>query len=264
MWSALYTCPYHKTQLPLKIMKIALVLIFILIQGCASAEKNKTRADAYLQIGTSHLVKGNYPLALSNLLESVRLDPNNAVAQNNLGLAYYVRQKYTLALEHISKAIELEPKYTDALNNRGRLYADTGKYDAAIRDLTKARNDLTYTQPGKVISNLGYAYFKKGDFKKAQLVLAEAIRANKDCFSYNYYGRSLYSLKKYSLSAEVLDEAIRLCASNHFDEPHYFSGLSYYELNQREQAEARFDEILKLYPDSQYAKKAKKMLEALQ
>jgi type IV pilus assembly protein PilF len=245
-------------------MKLAVLLAFVLIQGCASTEKNNTRADAYLQIGTAHLMKGNYPLALSNLMESVRLNPNNELAQNNLGLAYYVRKKFPQALEHINKAIELNPKYTDARNNRGRLYADIGKYDAAIADLTRAKNDLTYTQPGKVISNLGYAYFKKGDFKKAQLTLAEAVRVNRDCFSFNYYGRSIYGLKNYKLAAEVLDEAIRLCASARFDEPHFFSGMSYYELNQREQAEARFDEILKLYPDSQYAKRAKKMLEAMQ
>lgn len=244
-------------------MRIAVVLIFILIQGCASNEVNRKRADAYMQIGTSYLVKGNYPLALSNLMESVRLDPKNAVAQNNLGLAYYVRKKYTEAVEHISIALELEPTYTDARNNRGRLYADIGKYDLAITDLIKAKNDLTYPQPGKVIANLGYTYFKKGDLSKAQGVLGEAARINKDCFAYNYYGRSLYGLKKYSTSAEVLDEAIRLCASNNFDEPHFFSGMSYYHLNQQEQAEARFDEILKLYPNSLYAKQAKKMLEAM-
>lgn len=241
-----------------------LLLLILFIAGCASSnEKNKTRADAFFQIGTAYLVKGNYPLALSNLQESVRLDPNNAVARNNLGLAYYVRQKFTEALEHINKAVELEPKYTDARNNRGRLYADMGKYDLAIKDLNIAKNDLTYQQPGKVISNLGYTYFKKGDFEKAKLILAQAARSNKDCFSYNYYGRTLYGLKSYSMASEVLDEAIRLCASNKFDEPHFFSGMSYYHLNQKEEAEARFDEILKIYPDSAYAKRAKKMLQEL-
>ena len=209
-------------------------------------------------------MRGNYPLALSNLLEAVRLNPNNPEAQNNLGLAYYVRKKYDEALTHISKAIELDPTYTDAKNNRGRLYTDMGQYDKALKDLLEAKNDLTYTKGGKILSNLGYAYFQKGDYKKAQRTLAEAARTNRDCFSYNYYGRTLLNLKNYRLSSEVLDEAIRLCASIRFDEPHFFSGLSYYHLNQREEAESRFDEILKLYPDSQYAKQAKKMLQELQ
>lgn len=246
-------------------LRLALLLIFIFSTSCASTIANdRKRAEAYLQIGSAHLQKGNYPLALSNLLESVRLDPRNPVAQNNLGLAYFVRAKYDMARKHLEEAVQLNEKYTDARNNLGRTYTELKMYDRAIRELNAASRDLTYGQPGKVLANLGYAYFQRREFQKAKDNLYEAVKLDRsDCYSLNYYGRSLYELKEFEIAAQALDQAIRLCATQRYEEPYYYSGLSYLKSQKRSEAEARFDEIIKLYPGTEYAKKSKKILERL-
>lgn len=226
--------------------------------------KNKERADAYLQIGSAHLAKGNYPMALTNLLEAVRLDPTNPVGRNNLGLAYFVRGRYDLAEAQLKEAVSLNSNYTDARNNLGRTYTELKKFDKAIEQLSIAVKDLTYPQPYKLYSNLGYAYFQHRDFKNAKGYLYEAVKMNRDdCYALSYYGRTLFELKEFEASTQTLDQAIRLCAPQRFDEPYYFAGLSYLKIQRREQAEARFDEIIKLYPGSEYAKKSKKILERL-
>lgn len=230
----------------------------------ASRENDERKAQALLQIGTAHLIKGNYPLALKNLLEAEKYSPNDAIIQNNLGLAYYVRQKYELAEKHFAKAVSLRAEYTDARNNLGRLYVDMGAYDKAIKQLTIADNDLTYTRPEKVWTNLGYAYFAKGDYNKAKTYLLKAVKARRnDCESLSYYGRSLYETKEYRHAAETLDQAIRLCASNRYEPPHFYSALAYLKLGRQNEAEARLEEILKLYPESEYAKKSRELLETM-
>jgi tetratricopeptide (TPR) repeat protein len=139
-----------------------------------------------------------------------------------------------------------------------------GAYDKAIKELTVANNDLTYTSPEKIWANLGYAYFAKGDFSEAKPILLKAVKARRnDCESISNYGRTLYELHDFKVAAEALDQAIRLCASSRYEPPHFFSALSYLKLGRKAEAEARFEEIVKLYPDGEYAKKSREMLETI-
>jgi type IV pilus assembly protein PilF len=234
--------------------------------GCSSASKenDERKGQALLQIGTAHLLKGSYPLALKNLIEAEKYLPANPIIQNNLGLAYYVRQKYEEAEVHFRKALNINSEFTDARNNLGRLYVDMGAYEKAIKELTIANNDLTYTMPEKVWANLGYAYFSQGSYAEAKPILLKAVKARRnDCESLSNYGRTLYELHDFKYAAEALDQAIRLCASSRYEPPHYYSALAYMKLGRTGEAEARFEEIVKLYPDGEYVKKSREMLETL-
>ena len=52
--------------------------------------------------------------------------------------------------------------------------------------------------------------------------------------------------------ADALDRAVSFCQKNLYDEPHYYSALTYFQLGQTAKAESRFEELLKLYPRGQY------------
>jgi Tfp pilus assembly protein PilF len=237
-----------------------------LMIGCSTAPKaqDKERAQLYLQLGTSHLQQGNYPSALRALLDSERLDPTNSLTQNNLGIAYLVREKYELAESHFKRSLTLDPSYTDARNNLGRLYLDIGMYDKAIHELELASRDLTYDQPEKSWSNLGQAYFFAGQYARAKVAFHNSLKARPaNCYTMNYYGRTLFELKEFKTSAESLDQAIRLCEKSKFEEPHFYSGMSLYKLGSVERARTRFEEMLQLYPNGMYAAKAKEMLELI-
>jgi TolA-binding protein len=79
----------------------------------------------------------------------------------------------------------------------------------------------------------------------------------------NGYGRALFELKEYKAASESLDQAVQLCEKSNFDEPHFYSAMSFYKLGNTEQARARFREVQELYPKSMYAQKAKEMLELM-
>ena len=88
----------------------SVILIFLTAIGCASqkVKDRETRAQLHMQMGTSHLQQGNYPLALKELLNAEELDPDNPHIQNNLALAYFVRNKLNKAEEHFRKALVID------------------------------------------------------------------------------------------------------------------------------------------------------------
>lgn len=248
------------------LINLICVLGLTVLVSCntATKEKNADKGQLYLQLGTTFLQQGNYPAALRSLLDAERLDPKNPTTQNNLGIAYLVREKYDLAESHFRNALIIKPNYTDARNNLGRLYIDVGLYDKAVRELEVSIKDLTYEQPEKSWSNLGQAYFFSKNYKQAKVAFQNSLKNRPgSCYTMNYYGRTLFELSDFKIAAESLDQAIRLCDKAKFEEPYFYSGMSFFKSGSVELAHTRFEELMHLYPESKYAAKAKEMLELM-
>jgi type IV pilus assembly protein PilF len=248
------------------VVKFIIGTFFILFcAACASVStENEETAKLHLKIGTAHLNNENYPQALSELLTAEELDTENPIIQNNLGLAYFFRERYDLAEIHIRKALKLEPKYSDARNNLSRLLIERGRYEEAIHEATIVTQDLTYINPEKPLINIGMAQFKLRQFDAARKTLQKAIDFQRDnCLAHSFYGRSLFELKDFRRASEALDQAAGFCQRSLFDEPQYYSALSYYQLGDRPKAEARLEGLIKIYPNGKYTDKAKTMLETI-
>lgn len=244
--------------------KICVLLLFALTACSTVSQRDRERAALHLQIGTSHLTNGSYPAAMNELLIAEKLDPKNPLIQNNLGLAYLVRGRADQALNHINQALALKPDYTDARNNQARILIDLGKYDEAIAAAQKTTEDLTFPSPEKPYFNIGLAYFKSERFEQAKAAFQKSLEFQRDnCLAHNFLGRSYYELRDYSLAAKQLDRAIGFCQNSQIDEPHYYSGLTYFQLGQQQRAEARLQETIKLYPNGEYRERALQMLETI-
>lgn len=248
--------------------RTALLTLFLLaiaaMAGCASAQKDRDTADLHLRIGTSFLTQGNFPNAMRELQTAEKLDPKNPVIQNNLGLVYFMREKYESAAQHLERALKLNPAYSEARNNYGRVLIELGRYDKAIEELQKVAKDLTYQDPAKAHVNLGLAYFRRGDYSSARNQFSEAIKLNRDnCLAQTYFGRSLLEMSQLPQAATALDNAVVVCRPNKFDEPHYYSGLTYYKLGQVSSAVSRMEEIINLYPEGRFAKRAESLLKLM-
>jgi len=243
----------------------ALLAALVIFSGCATTDKKAhERAMLHMQIGTGYLTNGQYPLAMQELLTAQQLDPNDPLILNNLGLAYYVRGKFKEAETQFRAAIKSESKYSDAKNNLGHVLIDTNRVQEAIKILHEVEGDLTYTTPEKTFSNLGMAYFKLGQYKRAEDYLSRSLELRRQsCATADYYGRTLFEMKRLVQSAQVLDQAIEYCRPEKFEEPIYFSAMSYFTLGEKEKARARIEELLKDYPKSKYVAKAQGMLELL-
>ena len=232
--------------------------------ACVSAKKERNEAELHLRIGTAYLAKGNFPYALAELQTAEKLDPENPMVQNNLGLVYFFDEHYAESEQHLARAMKLKPDFTEARNNHARVLIELTRYDAAIAELKTVLADLTYPEPAKAWVNLGLAYFRKGDFAAARDKFAQAVQLDRDhCLAQTYYGRSLLELGHLGDAAQALDNAVLICKTMKFDEPHYFSGLTYYKLGKTTSAIARMEEVVQLFPQGRYAKRAESMLKLM-
>lgn len=238
--------------------------LFILTACATSGTKDAEKAELFLRMGSTQFENGNYPAALSDLLTAEQLDSKNAAVQNNLGLVYFMRQRFDLSEKHLRRALSLNNKYSEARNNLGRLLIEVGRFKEAEKELQIVIDDLTYSGVDNAYVNMGLAQFNQKNYTDAKANFLRAINSSRDnCIANAYYGRSYFELKEYDRAASALDTAIGFCQKALFDEPHYYSALTYYRLGDKDKSMARFSEIIKLYPDGKYREKSKAMLEML-
>ena len=212
-------------------------------------------------MGASQFDNGNYPSAMSALLQAEKLDEKNPVIQNTLGVTYFARQKNDLAEKHIRRALELDKNYTEARNNLARVLIQTNHFDEAEKEVRTVLNDLTYPAIDKAYINLGLVQFNQKRYSDSKESFLRAINASRDnCVANAYYGRAIFEMKDYERAAPALDNAIGFCQKVLYDEPHYYSALTYYRLGQKDRSMARFEEIIKYYPEGKFRDKAKAML----
>jgi Tfp pilus assembly protein PilF len=211
-------------------------------------------------MGSTQFENGNYPAAMSSLLKAEELDSKNPIIQNTLGITYFAREKTDLAEKHIRRALEINKNYSEARNNLARVLIQEGKNKEAEKEVQTVLADLTYPAIDKAYINLGLAQFNQKLFVESKESFLRAMNTSRDnCLANAYYGRSIFELKDYEKAASALDNAIGFCQKALYDEPHYYSALTYYRLGLKDRSIARFEEIIKFYPEGKYRDKAKAM-----
>ena len=116
--------------------------------------------------------------------DTIKKNPDCAVAHNNLGFLFWQKGDRQNALREVQKALALDPEFPDALNNLGNDSLDRGDPDTAITLLSKS----VRIQPINTSAhfNLGNAFLQKGDLDQA---IAEYRRA----LAINPYSAPLHS-----------------------------------------------------------------------
>ena len=76
--------------------------------------------------------------ALSDIDNSLRLDPLNHTAWHNRGWLHLNVGNYQQAIDDCNQAIEIDPNISGTWNNRGMAYQGLNKFNEAFRDLDHA------------------------------------------------------------------------------------------------------------------------------
>ena len=133
-------------------------------------KKQQESAEYHYNLAYGHYfdsTRPNVDAAMHEVLQSLKAKPDFAKAHMLAGIIYLGREQYFKAIRHFKRAIEIEPKYFAAMNNLGAAYLASGRWDDAISVYKKLVSNIMYGTPGHGHNNLGWAYFKKGDLKKA-------------------------------------------------------------------------------------------------
>lgn len=243
--------------------KAFLVFAAFVVLGCGTSQQKKEQAQLHLEIGSGFLKNGDSPRAMSALQLSLELDPTNPITHNNIALAYFLRNRLAESETHLKKALDLKADYSDARNNLGRVYIALNRYQDAERELATVITDMKYPFPEKAKYNLGLAFYSQNEFEKARIQFVESIKLKKDyCPSHEYNGLSLFQLKKYEKAIDSFDVLFQICG-NKFEEGTFYAAMSAYHLGKKEQAIAKFEEVLRLFPTGKNAEKTRSFLKIL-
>ncbi len=179
-------------------------------------------------LGIRQLQSGDYLQARISLEQAVALDPDKAVYRNALGLANLHSGRLRHAVDSFREALRLNPQFPDAYNNLGVALAQSDKPKEALEAFRKALSFPSYNGPEIVYQNLGETYYKMGRYEEAEEALKAALRLNANVPT-TYYTLGLVHEKQF----------------------------------RRLDALKAYREALKLAPDSEVARKAKKRVVSL-
>jgi Flp pilus assembly protein TadD len=110
-------------------------------------EVQDTSVNVLLRNGVALMTAGGYTNALHLFNRIVRLAPNFAEGWNKRATVLYMLDRNDESLSDIRQTLELEPRHFGALSGLGLIYMGSGNYEAALIAFKSAR-DLNPYMPG--------------------------------------------------------------------------------------------------------------------
>ncbi|MGE0024112.1 MAG: tetratricopeptide repeat protein [Hyphomicrobium sp.] len=116
----------------------------------------KPTADAYNHRGIAYYDKSDYPRAIADYSEALRINPSDADALNNRAWTRYKAGELAAALEDANRAVALDGTKAYIWDTRGHINEARGARSAAISDYRKALDlDRTSESSSEGLARLG-------------------------------------------------------------------------------------------------------------
>ena len=240
----------------------SMFLLFFLVSCSANLEVRKSQEEASRNLGEAYMGQGDYTSALKEFLKAEKLYSKDPYLQNDLGLVYMAKKKIDIAINHFKKAVEIKPDYAPAKNNLGTAYLAQKKWDDAIACFKEITGDLLYATPHYPLSNLGFAYYNKKEYRLAEKYYQDALKIEPG-FVY-----ALSGLGKTYIATGRIPEAVTILEKATRNSPRsaklYFDLADAYRLSQEhKKALDAYSKVLELAPNSPLAVEARKEAEKI-
>ena len=135
------------------------------------AEAIRLKSDygvAYNDRANVYSTTKDHPNALQGYSEALRYLANNPVLWHNRALENQILGNTDAALKDFGEAIRLRPTYSISYAGRANLYLEKGRFEEAIEDCNSALKDKNYVYwPGAVMMR-GRAYLGLKKYKEAE------------------------------------------------------------------------------------------------
>jgi type IV pilus assembly protein PilF len=135
----------------------------------------RTRADLHTQLGAGYFELRNFAVALEELNEALRADPNHGPAYNMLGLVYMELREDAAAEQNFERALRINPADSDASNNYGWFLCQRKRHADGIKHFMNAVKNPLYQTPEKSFVNAGMCARAAGDEAAAQQYFQRAL-----------------------------------------------------------------------------------------
>jgi tetratricopeptide (TPR) repeat protein len=251
-----------------KIIKCAVITIYIVaMTACATSPWKQEQADSHMNIGVAYLGSDRYNDALKEFLEAEGLSPRDPQAHYYLGIAYRGKKLNDKAIAEFKKALLLKPDYSEAHNNLGTIYLDMGLWDNAIDSFKNALSNMLYDTPDKAFFNMGLAYHGKGEYQKALNAYQEAKNRTPhtipDSVIDFYMGINCHDQGDLEKAVQYFKASLNGAPTFMEAQSRYWLGQTYIKMHYREKAKTEFKAVIKISPDSDLGKAARKSLDSI-
>jgi tetratricopeptide (TPR) repeat protein len=135
-------------------------------------------AGFYRGLGLTSYRLGDFPRAIANLDEAIRLDPEDAQARNVRGNAFDEIGAFDSALADYDEAIRIDPNNPLFFHDRAVLWHRKGDFDKALIDLDRAIR-FNFSDPNLYCSR-GLIWYQKGSRARATADFDHALKLNPD------------------------------------------------------------------------------------
>ena len=236
---------------------VVLVSIFFLVSCAPNLELIKNQEEASRNLGEAYMGQGDYTAALREFLKAEKLYSKDPYLQNDLGLVYMAKAKPDIAIDHFKKAVEIKPDYTPAKNNLGTAYLAEKRWDDAISCFKEITGDLLYATPHYPLSNLGWAYYNKKEYRLAEKYYQDALKIEPGfAIALRGLGKTYIAMGKIPEAVAVFEKAAR--NSPRFAELYFDLADAYRITNDYKKALDAYKKVIELAPDSPLAVEAQK------
>ncbi len=222
----------------------------------SSNNNEQERLDNQKQMAIASVRRGNFKQALKDIEKAKEIDDDDPGVFFVYGIIYYALKDYDKAEKYYKKAIDENEEYTEARYNLCGLYLKTGENDKAIEQCSHAANDPLYQARASAYTNLGIAYFKKGDINKAKQYYDKALDINPSLvYTHNELGKLYLSIGN---EKKAINEfRIAISGFKDYDEAYFNLGTAYLKKGDKLSACHAYKKVVKISPNSEIGINAK-------
>jgi len=180
---------------------LLVVALAVAVAGCASKEPAQPgipdplpavktpevspakRAQIHTDLGAGYYERGQMQVALDELNESVKLDPNIAKTYNIYGLIYTMLRDDAKAEQNFKRALALDPKDPDIRANWGWYLCTHDQVRESLPEFDMAISDPLHKSPEAALINAGRCSATIGEVRRAETYYRRALSMQPNNFN---------------------------------------------------------------------------------
>ena len=239
------------------------VLCFLLLSCATTPDADDIKnAEVRYKIGASYLTEQRLNDASIEFRKAIALNPQDKQSLNYLGLISTEFEKYDEAVSYFNRAIAIDPNYSEAMNNLGVTYTRRHMWDDAVNYFKMALKNPLYATPEMAYSNMGYAFYSKGDYVSAADAMKKSLMRSPESPRANYIlGLVHVKLGDDETAIEGFKKAV--AAAPDYTDAHWELANAYLRTGDNEKALKHFRIVVKIGGSDERVKEALRQIEAL-
>jgi tetratricopeptide (TPR) repeat protein len=240
---------------------LAAVCMLLVASGCVTTPANTTSSEVtdakytlkYNQ-GLSRLTDNEPSFAMEDFLnaEAYRKTPE---LYYSMGQACYMLKRYELALQYFDKSLALDKNFSSSNVGKGIVLREMGRYDEAIAQFKAALDNILFHEPEKAYYNIALTYLAMKDPENAIKYFKDTIRVRPDSLT-AYYQLALVYIEQRDYESAINALKVLLSYAPDSAETHLLLGKTYLKIARSAAAELELREVIRLAPQSEYAREA--------